>query len=276
VVELLKRHIAGRRIRLLDAFRDFDKRRRGICNQSGLKNALTAIGFSVSPQQLAELAEAFGTKDGMFCYWDCYQQIDEAIGRDIEKRNAAPTSAEAEKGNGHAERSITFTAAEEASLKKTHVAVSKEVHSRGMNILPVFLNYARARWAAPNHVTIAQYWRAMDMLAVRSVSKLELGLLCMAYCDTDLGNEFNYVDFCAMIDPLNSLASANKAVQQHVKQHLFEFHGAKQPRQVGNPYYDRTGNVKPCPRPPPPSTKARRPNLRHQAGMPARVLGMTG
>jgi len=135
-------------------------------------------------------------------------------------------------------------------LDRLHGMFARRVKDRRMEILGMFQDSASTNWAGPGHVTVNQFARAIDSLGFR-VNRQELTALCGVYCDTDLKNEFNYVQFCAEVDPVNGLHSSVKGHKATaLKQLMTEMNpgGTKEPEKwvkPGNPYFDTYGQVKP-------------------------------
>jgi len=124
-----------------------------------------------------------------------------------------------------------------------------------MEILGLFEDHAATHWAGPGHVTVNQFARAIDLLGFR-LSRQEMTALCNVYCDTELKNEFNYVAFCAEVDPVFGRDGRCKGVSEAYKKFLQEnMKGNSDPQLPGNPYFDQFGQVRPLVIPNSPKTK---------------------
>jgi len=148
-------------------------------------------------------------------------------------------------------------------------SIGKRVCSQRMEIISVFDDFCGTHWAAPGHVTRVQFSRAMDMLGFKLSAK-QLEMLCEVFCDTELENEFNYVDFCTACDPTNLRASTRTDMRKSIQ--------AATPRPAkksiyGNPYFDRKGTVRPLGAEPCHVSGSRK---HRQKTVGTRPLGMTG
>jgi len=133
----------------------------------------------------------------------------------------------------------------DALLERLHGMFGRRLQDRRMDILHLFEEYASTHWAGPGHVTVNQFARAIDMLGCK-LSRQEMTALCNVYCDTDLKNEFNYISFCAKVDP--TLASQYNSSGETCTKFLRDTQGPEDttsPRLPTNPYFDQFGNVKP-------------------------------
>jgi len=149
------------------------------------------------------------------------------------------------------------------SLDITLAKLVKDVKCRGLHVVAPFDDIARARWAAPGHVTSSQYARAMDSLRF-NLTQEELLVIFHAFKDDEWGNEFNYVKFADTVDVSRQ---RNPGVR---------------PRRPNcyNPYYDAKGHIRPLHpgvRRPVSAPAGRAGARRHGVGAPAcRPLGMMG
>ncbi|CAJ1364950.1 unnamed protein product [Effrenium voratum] len=239
VMSIVKSHVAVNRVPLWASFQDFDRLRQGAVSDIGFTNGLTLMGLRLSSEEMRQLFERYQTGDGRFCYKDFCADIDAKLRVEMEEQRSG-SSAKEEKLH------LQLPAQEEAILQKVHAAVAQYVKARGFDITSMFENYTKPGQASYGHVLVRNFWRAMDDVDVKSLSRADLAVLCKAYCDTEKGNEFNYLNFCAMVDPLHSHlpVASHKRHQQFLKQRLFDF------KQCKSPYYDRQGRLRPCPVPP--------------------------
>lgn len=165
--------------------------------QIGFKNALNTMGLNLSITEMLDLYNRYRTPENHFCYHDFCMDMDESVRSQIEKNLAAA---------GVQEKSKLHVPLKEADLKilqKVESAVARYVKARGLDILAIFENYKKPGQAPYGHVLARSFWRAMDDINVKSLAERELMVLCKAYCDTECGKEFNYLNFCAMVDPMN-------------------------------------------------------------------------
>lgn len=121
-------------------------------------------------------------------------------------------------------------------------------------MFPILEDLSRTRWAMPGHVTDGQFTRAMKNLAFEEVTPWAISTLLEKYCDTELGNEFNHIDFCKSIEKRQAkktfilsrfnLADSPKAAKAGSG---FDFdETSKSGPEWGNPYFDKLGEVRPC------------------------------
>jgi len=286
VLTYCKRQATIGRLRLVDAFRDYDKARRGVCSSAGFKCGLTALGIELSAVELQELAQLYNTPEGHFRYMDFCNEVEGSIVQDIRKEEVqrigvdrAPPQEKQVVIEDHAHDKLTPE--ERKKVERVQRIVMKQIKVQGINLWSVFHGISLFRVTVQGHVTIRQYIRAMDILQLKAVTKEEVFLTCKCYCDTPRGDEFNYVDFCAACDPGNARPSNNPFVQQFVaKMHGTEVPASNKRREWKNPYFDINGKVKQCTaparcRPPPQSARgARRPGTR--CYLPTRPMHMTG
>lgn len=278
----VKRQAAVRRLRLEDAFRDFDKARRGVCSASGFKNGLTALGITLTEEELREIAEKYSTPEGDFCYIEFCNEAEGTLWQETRKAEVqrigidrVPPRVREEDPKDSA-ANILLSPEEQARVERAQEIIAKQVKLQGIGIYDIFHSFARSHIATQSHVTVLQYIKAMDTLRIKAVPKDDVALLCKAYCDTLQGDEFNYVDFCAAVDPLNSRPSTNKAVQKFAQK--MNGAGSRFTANTRSLYYDIQGKVTQCAaparcRPPPHSARARRPG---RCFLPSRPLHMTG
>lgn len=266
VVVILARAAFERGLGLREAFKDGYRFRHGVCTPSAMKTALTVLGIELRDYELQELLDRF-SQDGLFRYLDfcaAWEETTKSVAqvrqevsiqdiwtpRETVQKSAAVSPAapvavdlsddattqaenESDQAQASPERSI---------LDRLHETVAYNVKSRSLDILGAFDNLARARWAKPGHVTVSQFFRAMHSLGL-ALAQPDLSVLCSAYCDTELGNEFNYVDFCSLVDPRTVSAQASKAVRQVIQKLHVEKCQIQSPH--NNPYFDRRGKVRP-------------------------------
>eukprot|EP00435_Cladocopium_sp_Y103_P029060 s826_g7.t1 len=188
IMTTLRSRVLTHRVRLWDSFQDFDRLRRGVVPQIGFKNALNTMGLNLSLSEMLDLYNRYRTPENHFCYHDFCMDLDESVRSQIEKNLAAA---------GVKEKSKLHVPLEEADLKtlqKVESAVARYVKARGLDILAIFENYKKPGQAPYGHVLARSFWRAMDDINVKSLAESDLMVLCKA---------FNYLNFCAMVDPMN-------------------------------------------------------------------------
>jgi len=261
-MQTLLSHLMTHRVRLWDAFADFDPLKKGVVSQGGFKNGLTTMGLRLRPEEVQQLFDRYKSSDGRFRYHDFCSELDAANRQRIEKTETKTAKARA--GYVSKERPQVTSPVVRAILDKVHSAVATHVRARGLDAAALFENYAKPGQACYGHVLALHFWRVMDDLSVKSITREDLEVLCKAYCDTESGKEFNYLAFCAVVDPAYSRAPVNAQMRNQgaLKQRVFSFGGA-------NPYYDREGRIKRCPVPP----KTCKPRRQRIAVRPITLVG---
>lgn len=134
----------------------------------------------------------------------------------------------------------------DAVLQRLHGMFGKRVQDRRMEILGLFEDHAGTNWAGPGHVTVNQFARAVDLLGFK-LNRQEMFALCSMYCDTDLKNEFNYVNFCATVDPIFGRDGRCKGKSLAYEKFQKDVHGMHDKPVIkanGNPYFDAYGAIK--------------------------------
>lgn len=229
IMTTLRSYVLTHRVRLWDSFQDFDRLRRGVVPQIGFKNALNTMGLNLSLSEMLELYNRYRTPENHFCYHDFCMDLDESVRSQTEKTLAAA---------GVQEKSKLHVPLREADLKilqKVESAVARYVKARGLDILAIFENYKKPGQAPYGHVLARSFWRAMDDINVKSLAEHDLMVLCKAYCDTECGKEFNYLNFCAMVDPMNPRMPAALHKGQYLKRRF----------KSGQPGEQRSASMKP-------------------------------
>lgn len=243
VMQTLLSHLMTHRVRLWDSFADFDPLKKGVVSQGGFKNGLTTMGLRLRAEEMQQLFDRYKSSDGRFRYHDFCSELDAANRQRIEKTDTK--TAKARTGYVSNEPPQVTSPVVKAILDKVHSAVARHVRARGLDAAALFENYAKPGQACYGHILSLHFWRVMDDLSVKSITREDLEVVCKAYCDTENGKEFNYLAFCAVVDPTYSRAPVNAQMRNQgaLKQRVFSFGGA-------NPYYDREGRIKRCPVPP--------------------------
>jgi hypothetical protein len=257
VTDKLKEHVRQRRMRLYDTFRDRDRYCRGVCSKTVMQSVLGSLGFHLSAQEYADLLAAYPAKDGDFCYSDLCTALGEphlpASSRAVEDSDHRP-----QQGAACSQGGLPMSPDSRTEVERIHNRIRAVVRGRGLEMLNFFVDFERRKWAKPGHVTVVQFARAMDNLQIR-LSQREVSLLCSVYCDTHLENEFNYIDFCGVVDPIYVQGRTSEALRNQIRRESKESaKAAPAPSPYANPYYDRIGQVRPIsavPYAPPASTR---------------------
>jgi hypothetical protein len=255
----IKNLVRQRRIRLYDVFRDRDRYCRGVCNANAMRAVLAgSCGFQISAQEYDQLLAAYPAANDEFCYSDLCAAVGEPH---------PPASSKAVGDNvqlmsqGRDTPVVAPVAPDEAScidgsseIDRLHDMIAAAVRGRGLEMLGFFVDFEKKRWATPGHVTVGQFYRAMDNLNIR-LTQAELSTLCSVYCDTYIESEFNFMAFCAAVDPTHVPGRSSQALREKVAaatpiaQHV--------PRtSFPNPYFDPNGQVRHICAAPPAASKS--------------------
>ncbi|CAE7233052.1 Ido1, partial [Symbiodinium necroappetens] len=249
VMQTLLSHLMTHRVRLWDSFADFDPLKKGVVSQGGFKNGLTTMGLRLRAEEMQQLFDRYKSSDGRFRYHDFCSELDAANRQRIEKTDTK--TAKARTGYVSNEPPQVTSPVVKAILDKVHSAVARHVRARGLDAAALFENYAKPGQACYGHILSLHFWRVMDDLSVKSITREDLEENGKEPLGSKaLKAEFNYLAFCAVVDPTYSRAPVNAQMRNQgaLKQRVFSFGGA-------NPYYDREGSsdsrrIKRCPVPP--------------------------
>lgn len=237
----LKSLVAERRIRPISSFLDFDRLRRGTCTASHLRAALTFMGIDLDAESFEAIFNLFRSDDGKFKYRDFCAKVQEPPdhgeagtlgqtpqvsrpGSAVMSRPASaaaarlsrPTSAVqhnvAEKADPSTKRPTSAMSgtlrykvhigdAENEQLQDLKNRMRAKALLRRMELKTIFDDFNRRTGiAVAGHVTSSQVPRILAMLGF-VLSDTQVDLLLQAYCDTQDGQGFNYMEFCVDIDP---------------------------------------------------------------------------
>jgi Ca2+-binding EF-hand superfamily protein len=185
--------LAERDIRLVDLFRDYDRLRKGVCTMNQAFSVFTVAGLQFSSADHDTLLNLYHDEAGRFRYRDfCV--------------DAAKSSEESLDGRPpHDKRRLRHPGAldqhEQAVLDSVLDRMSKRVRDRGMEIRTLFEDFRQISAICPaGHVTKGMFSRIMSMLNF-AITNQELDVLTHRFGDCADGDEFNYLDFCDVIDP---------------------------------------------------------------------------
>jgi len=190
-----------RRLRLRDIFREGDTLKNGLITRSKMYTALAVLGISFSPQEYHTLFDNFATADGHFSYVDCAAAVEASISKTKGVGGNGAVAARAIMQRGRIQTSDVIDADEKAALERIEEMIANRCISRRLELFPVLEDLSRSRWATSGHVTESQFVRAIKALNLDlDLTEKDMNTLLEKYCDTELANEFNYLDFCKSIE----------------------------------------------------------------------------
>jgi Ca2+-binding EF-hand superfamily protein len=228
IIDRLKAIVSEKSLRLADCFVDFDRLRKGTCNMNQLRTVFTVLAIQIDARDYKNLGDIFCNEEGLFRYRDfcgevCEMQSANALSWDMELPPTPSTPGLEERRPGSR---IRYKAALSPSSKERVVELEEWVRNRAevrsLDLKRCFQDFDRV---CTGHVTRTRFTRIMDMLATE-LSAADTDLLCQAYCDTDNGQEFNYIDFCSKIKVRTTMEKA-----------IDVFQSSRRPK-----YFDRSGD----------------------------------
>lgn len=226
VLKKVKSTVAERRIRVSERFQDFDLLRKGVCTCTHLKTALTVMGIELDTNEYATLFDSFKHADGMFCYRDFCNEIDSGcadFSPSVDLLCAELETLQYKK---------ILDEQRQATLVDIEAGIRRKMQLRRMDIRTTFDSFCKMKAA---HVTRSQFARVMAMLGFR-LSENHLDVLCWAYCCVQDGHYFNYLRFCASVDPGNGakakLVDVRSKTPEHPLSRYFSSDGSVIPLRV--------------------------------------------
>lgn len=213
IMDKLRAIVAERRLRFADCFVDFDKLRKGVCTMTQLQTVFTVLGIALESRDYKNLGELFCNEDGLFNYREfctaaCEINQMNINSWDMELPMSPSTDARPATSGGRSSR-IRYRApmspAQQQRVKEIEVRVREHARVWSIDVKRCFQDFDKV---CVGHVSRTQFHRIMNMMYVE-INPSDADLLCQAYCDTDNGEEFNYVGFT------NSLGRNWKAIDQN-------------------------------------------------------------
>jgi len=242
-----------RRLRLHDILKQFDEMREGVISRTQMCTAFSVLGIRFLPQELDALFTSFASNDGRFRYNACAEAVEEAIAKTktVSLGGTGAAAARAIKQAGAIQTSMVIDDDEAELLDKVEEAIADRLLSQRLDLFPILEDMSRTRWAMPGHVTDGQFTRAMKNLNFEEVTPWAISTLLEKYCDTDLGNEFNHIDFLKNIEKRQAkktfiLSRFNLADTPKAAIGLHVAETSKNGPEWGNPYFDKLGEVRAC------------------------------
>jgi Ca2+-binding EF-hand superfamily protein len=232
VMDKLNAVVSERRLRLVDCFLDFDKLRKGVCTMNHVQTVFTVLGIEMGPREFKNLDELFSNEDGLFRYRDfctavCDIHQQNITSYDMELPPASPSTPRGERRPGSSIRyRAPLSPLQLQQVAELETKIGRRADVWSLNLKKAFRDFDKT---CMGHVTRNQFHRIMNMMNYE-FQPWEGELLCQAYCDTDNGDEVNYIDFCDSVQtrmrtPRESDMNSNSA-----------YAISRRPK-----YFDRTG-----------------------------------
>lgn len=226
----------------------------GLISRTQMCTALAVLGISFSPGELDALFQSFASEDGRFCYNDCAEAVEQTISKTkagaVGGAGAAAARAIRKKGSIQTDKIIDKD--EEELLDQVEEAMAARLLSQRLDLFPIFEDLASDKWAMPGHVKEGQFIAAMKNLAFPELTPQALNTLLEKYCDTELGNEFNHIEFYKSIEKRQAKKTfmvSRFDLSDTLKEKAAsgcELNDSNNGPEWGNPYFDRLGDVRPC------------------------------
>lgn len=180
-----------RRLRILDGFQDFDRLRKGVCTANQVRTACTILRIPLEPEDYDALLELYGDEAGMFRYRDFAADVNKAF----PSTDARYTPTATPSGPRIRYKSA-MSPDELGGLDELEARIRRRAAVRRLPLKAFFQDFDRTH---TGRVTRTQFRRIVDVLSLQ-LDPDEADVLCQAYCDTDNGQEFCYLDFCASVE----------------------------------------------------------------------------
>jgi len=189
-----------KRLRLYDQFQAFDPLRKGFCHPGQVKTVFSIMSLDreLAPEDLKALQDRYTRLDGMFCYVDFCNVIDEAFTKKgLDKDPMLTITMPDASATAPAWRNIQKYSVE--SVQKVfdlEEKIRSQAKIRRCHMRSSFHDMDRTR---RGHVSKSQFFRCMGMLGF-DLRPQDIEILCTVYCDMGNLTEFNYHEFCLSCD----------------------------------------------------------------------------
>jgi len=185
--------LAERDIRIVDRFMDYDRLRKGVCTMNQAFSVFAIAGLKLGTKDHDTLLHAYHDESGRFRYRDFLKDVTQSGEESSDGKPAFDKRKMRHPGVVEGEGAILL----EGVLDR----LQRQVTDRGMEIRTLFDDFrVISGICSAGHVTRAQFSRIMSMLNFK-VTEPEMDVLNRRFGDTDDSEEFNYLDFCNVIDP---------------------------------------------------------------------------
>jgi len=232
VMDKLRAIMCERRLRLHNHFIDFDKLRKGVCRMSQVRTIFTVLGIELEGREYKSLEELFCNEEGLFRYREfCsatneFNQL-ETYSWDMEPP-PTPSTAREERPGSRIRYKAPLSTLQQLRLPELESRIRSRAVDWSLDLKRSFQDFPHAK--RTGHITRTQFLRMMNMLGYE-LTKADADMLCQAYCDTDNGQEFNLIDFCASVMGRGERFEPSKVFQV-----------SRRPK-----YFDRSGEtISPC------------------------------
>lgn len=196
IMEKLKAIVAERRLRLADCFVDFDKLRKGLCTMTQLRTVFTVLGIELHCSDYSGLLELYGNEEGLFRYREFCASVCELQSLNIQSWDMelplAPSTAREERPGSRIRYKAPLDNMQQDRVLELEEWIRNRAEVRSLDLKRCFQDFDRV---CTGHVTRTQFARIMNMLQCE-MGYADTQLMCQSYCDTDSGQEFNYIDLC--------------------------------------------------------------------------------
>jgi len=185
--------LAERDIRIVDRFMDYDRLRKGVCSMNQAFSIFAVAGLLLNTKDHDFLLNEYHDGTGRFRYKDFCTDAAKSGEETHDGKPAFDKRKLRHPGSADGE--------ELAVLTNVLDRFERQVRDRGMEIRTLFDDFRTISGiCTAGHVTKAQFTRIMSMLNFK-VTEAELEVLNHRFGDTCDSEEFNYLDFCNVIDP---------------------------------------------------------------------------
>lgn len=189
VMEKLKAVVSERRLCLASYFLDFDRLRKGLVSVQQLHTVFTVLGIELEARDYQHLLSTYSNENGFVRYRDLVDEVNEGV-KEMNDFDAEPPPATP---GSRIRYKASLTDEQQDTIHELLISIRKKVASRNLPLKRTFQDFDKVR---TGRVTRTQFSRIMDMLRIE-LSAEDVDFLCQAYCDTDIGSEFNYLEFIA-------------------------------------------------------------------------------
>jgi len=234
IMERLRAIVQERRLRLADCFVDFDKLRKGLCTMNQLKTVFTVLGIELNCGDYAALGELFSNEEicvrghvPVFRYREFCDQVCDVHALNINSWDMdlppTPSTAGMERPGSRIRYKAPLGENVQDRLYELEIWIRNRAEVRSLDLKRCFQDFDKV---CTGHVTRTQFTRIMLMMQCE-LSTADCDMLCQAFCDTDSGLEFNYIDFCNSIKQRDQVDRNNRATSP----------SSRKPK-----YFDRSGD----------------------------------
>jgi len=202
-VRKIQSKVVERRVRIADAFKDFDILRKGFCTPGQFKTVLAVLNLAreIDTNDFNDIVTAYSREDGMFCYSLFVSDIDSAFmrrGLENDPMAVTPMPDASSTAPGRRNRQA-LNARQREKFNKVEDRLRAKIRSQRILMKPMFLDMDRRRKGV---VSKSQFQRVMGQLGwpPGDLTPQDVEILALVYCDRGNHSDFNYVDFIKACD----------------------------------------------------------------------------